>query len=72
MQTKGSRADNPAAQLLPLFSVRGLSAEKLSPLLRLRNNNAIADAEADLHSADYIRTVFVGFQKYLYSAGSNL
>jgi hypothetical protein len=38
-------------------------AEKLTPLLRLRYNNAIADAVADLGSADQIRRVFVGFQK---------
>ena len=46
--------------------VEELDAEKLTPLLRLRYNNAIADAVADLGSADQIRRVFVGFQKYLY------
>jgi len=46
--------------------VEELDAEKLTPLLRLRYNNAIADAVADLGSADQIRKVFVGFQKYLY------
>jgi type I restriction enzyme R subunit len=46
--------------------VEELDAEKLTPLLRLRYNNAIADALADLGSADQIRNVFVGFQKYLY------
>ena len=40
--------------------------EKLTPLLRLRYQNAIADAVADLGSADQIRKVFVGFQRYLY------
>jgi type I restriction enzyme R subunit len=43
-----------------------LDAEKLTPLLRLRYKNAISDAVADLGSADQIRNVFVGFQKYLY------
>lgn len=43
-----------------------LDAEKLTPLLRLRYKNAISDAVADLGSADQIRKVFIGFQKYLY------
>lgn len=43
-----------------------LDQEKLSPLLRLKYNNAIADATADLGSPEQIRQVFVGFQKYLY------
>ena len=51
--------------------VEELDAEKLTPLLRLRYNNAIADAVADLGSADQIRKVFVGFQKYLYEAHTN-
>ena len=40
--------------------------EKLTPLLRLKYNNAIADAMADLGQPEEIRGVFVGFQKYLY------
>ena len=48
--------------------VEELDAEKLTPLLRLRYNNAIADAVDDLGSADQIRKVFVGFQRYLYEA----
>ena len=51
--------------------VEELDAEKLTPLLRLRYNNAIADAVADLGSADQIRRVFVGFQKYLYEGRPN-
>jgi len=43
-----------------------LDTEKLSPLLRLRYNNAIADAIKDLGSPDQVRQVFVGFQRYLY------
>ena len=48
--------------------VEELDAEKLAPLLRLRYHNAIADALADLGSADQIRKVFVGFQRHLYAA----
>jgi type I restriction enzyme R subunit len=44
-----------------------LDAEKLSPLLKLKYNNAIADAFAELGRPDQVRGVFVGFQKYLYA-----
>jgi type I restriction enzyme R subunit len=43
-----------------------LDQEKLSPLLKLRYNDAIQDAVTDLGPAERIRGVFVGFQKYLY------
>lgn len=43
-----------------------LDQEKLSPLLKLKYKNAIADAMADLGNPEQIRKVFVGFQKYLY------
>ena len=43
----------------------------LCPALRLRYNNAIANAVAELGSADQIRRVFVGFQKYLYEGRPN-
>ena len=47
-----------------------LDQEKLSPLLRLRYNNAISDAVADLGSVEEIRDAFTGFQRFLYeSAG---
>lgn len=46
--------------------VHELDSEKLSPLLKLRYNNAIADAVADLGDVAQIREVFVGFQRYLY------
>ncbi len=46
--------------------VHELDQEKLSPLLKLKYNNAIADAMADLGKPEQIRSVFVGFQKYLY------
>ena len=43
-----------------------LDQEKLSPLLKLKYNNAIADAVADLGRPEEIGKVFSGFQKYLY------
>jgi type I restriction enzyme R subunit len=46
--------------------VQELDREKLSPLLKLKYNNAIADAVADLGRPEEIRRVFSGFQKYLY------
>ena len=48
--------------------VEELDQEKLSPLLRLKYNNALADAVTDLGSVDQIRDVFIEFQKYLYEA----
>lgn len=48
--------------------VEELDTEKLTPLLRLKYNNAIADAVTDLGGTALIRTMFAGFQKYLYSA----
>ena len=46
--------------------VQELDQQKLSPLLKLRYNNAIADAVADLGRPEEIVQVFFGFQKYLY------
>lgn len=46
--------------------VEELDPEKLSPLLKLKYNNAISDATRDLGDTKAIRQVFVGFQKYLY------
>ncbi|MFL5561267.1 MAG: EcoAI/FtnUII family type I restriction enzme subunit R [Gemmatimonadaceae bacterium] len=46
--------------------VQELDREKLTPLLRLRYHNSIADAIADLGRADDISRVFVDFQRYLY------
>lgn len=43
-----------------------LDQEKLTPLLRLRYRNSIADAIADLGKPEEISRVFVGFQQYLY------
>ncbi len=46
--------------------VEELEPEKLSPLLKLKYNNAIADAIVDLGEPAQIKDVFVGFQRYLY------
>jgi type I restriction enzyme R subunit len=46
--------------------VHELDQEKLTPLLRLKYHNSIADALADLGRAADIGHVFAGFQKYLY------
>jgi len=46
--------------------VRELDQAKLTPLLRLKYNNSIADAVADLGRPEEIGKVFAGFQQYLY------
>jgi len=46
--------------------VRELDQEKLTPLLRLKYNDSLADAVADLGRPEEIGVVFSGFQKYLY------
>jgi type I restriction enzyme R subunit len=46
--------------------VEELDQEKLTPLLRLKYNNSIADALADLGQPEQIGMIFAGFQKYLY------
>ena len=46
--------------------VQELAQEKLTPLLRLKYNNSIADAVADLGRPEEIGTVFADFQQYLY------
>ena len=46
--------------------VEELDEAKLGPLLKLKYNNAIADAFADLGTPDSVRQAFVGFQRYLY------
>ncbi|MFM7235772.1 MAG: type I restriction-modification enzyme R subunit C-terminal domain-containing protein, partial [Cyanobium sp.] len=48
--------------------VQELAQEKLTPLLRLRYHNSIADAVADLGPPEEICQVFAGFQKALYTA----
>ena len=49
--------------------VEELDEAKLGPLLKLRYNNAIADAFADLGAPEAVRQTFVGFQRYLYQQG---
>jgi type I restriction enzyme R subunit len=46
--------------------VEELDREKLPPLLKLKYNNAIADAWADLGRPEEVGYMFAGFQKYLY------
>ena len=46
--------------------VEELDLAQLPPLLKLKYNNAIADAITDLGDVPAIRSLFVGFQKYLY------
>jgi type I restriction enzyme R subunit len=48
------------------IGVQELDREKLSPLLKLKYNNAIADAVADLGRPEEIGRLFTGFQKHLY------
>jgi len=50
--------------------VHELDKEKLSPLLKLKYNNAIADAVADLGRPEEIGKIFAGFQKYLYQGAA--
>jgi type I restriction enzyme M protein len=47
------------------FVDRKLDQAKLTPLLKLKYHDSIADAVADLGKPDEIE-VFAGFQKYLY------
>ena len=48
--------------------VAELDTDKLTPLLRLPYNNAIADDVTDLDGAKQIRKLFVWLQKFLYTA----
>ena len=41
--------------------------EKLTPLLRLKYHNSLADALADLGQAEVVSRIFSGFQRYLYA-----
>ncbi len=50
--------------------VHELDQEKLTPLLRLKYNDSLADAVADLGRPEEIGTVFSSFQKYLYQQPS--
>jgi type I restriction enzyme R subunit len=46
--------------------VEELDQKKLTPLLRLKYHDSIADAVADLGKPSEIGDIFAGFQKYLY------
>lgn len=46
--------------------VEELDQDKLTPLLRLKYHNSIADAVADLGQPDEIGKTFAGFQQHLY------
>jgi len=46
--------------------VEELDQAKLTPLLKLKYRNAIADAMADLGGAEKTRLLFHAFQKFLY------
>ena len=48
------------------IGVEELDQEKLTPLLRLKYHDSLADAVADLGQPEEIGQVFSGFQKYLY------
>ena len=48
--------------------VEELDQNKLTPLLRLKYHDSIADAMADLGKPEEIGQVFAGFQRYLYQA----
>src|SRR6266478_4918664 len=50
--------------------VQELDREKLTPILRLKYNDSLADAVADLGRPEEIGIVFSGFQKYLYQQPS--
>lgn len=50
--------------------VEELDQEKLTPLLRLKYHDSIADAVDDLGKPEEIGKVFAGFQKYLYQQQS--
>ena len=47
--------------------VEELDTEKLSPLLRLKYHDSIADALKDLGNPEEINRAFIGFQKFLYA-----
>lgn len=51
--------------------VQELAQDKLAPLLRLRYENSIADAVADLGKPEEIGQLFAGFQRYLYEPATS-
>ncbi|MBE7461388.1 MAG: DEAD/DEAH box helicase family protein [Zoogloeaceae bacterium] len=53
------------------IGVEELDQAKLTPLLKLKYRDSIADAVADLGKPEDIGRVFAGFQKYLYLTDAN-
>ncbi|PWB42034.1 MAG: restriction endonuclease subunit R [Rhodocyclales bacterium] len=53
------------------IGVEELDQAKLTPLLKLKYRDSIADAVADLGQPEEIGRVFAGFQKYLYLTDAN-
>ena len=47
-----------------------LDQEKLTPLLRLKYHDSIADAVAELGEPEAISAIFSGFQRFLYQPTS--
>jgi type I restriction enzyme R subunit len=54
------------------IGVEELDQAKLTPLLKLKYHNSIADAVADLGRPEEIGQVFAGFQQYLYVGQQNV
>ena len=46
--------------------IRELDQSNVTPLIKLKYNDSLSDAIADLGPADQIRNTFTGFQKFLY------
>lgn len=51
-----------------IVGVEELDQAKLTPLLRLKYHDSIADAVADLGKPEEINIAFAGFQRYLYES----
>ncbi len=67
--TYGQKEQALLAFVLDQYVTQGvdeLDSDKLTPLLKLRYNNALHDAMADLGDAVQVRQAFVGMQNYLY------
>jgi type I restriction enzyme R subunit len=65
--TKQQLFINFVLQQYVTMGVQELAQEKLAPLLRLKYQNSIADALADLGEAETVGKMFAGFQRYLYA-----
>jgi type I restriction enzyme R subunit len=68
--TYGEKQQAFLAFVLDQYVTQGvdeLDSDKLTPLLKLRYNNALHDAMEDLGDAVQVRLAFVGMQRYLYN-----